>query len=259
MGALPTRARGVPSFGCACCAPFDGCKPSDPPVAVDQEVYFPTQSISGAFTSAGVDQRAMPMSGCEPHSENYGGMVLLEHGSEGFTLHRYVSGLRADQCWPVRRTDGRDELVCRRGDFHTGTAEEQLFVWDFAASDAQLLEGDPLLFVSDNEWSGCSSDRGSAVSSTQMRAPRVSQRAGQVELSVELDVREGRVTAAYLARCKEVQEAPEDAPANPKRSPRMLLAGHTEHVVFRFDGAKFVTLLARTPPRDGKNPNTAPK
>ena len=238
--ALPKPTPGVPSFGCACCAPFDGCKPSDAPVVAEQAVYFPTQIVSGAFTSAGAEQRALPMTGCEPHSDNYGGMVLLERSTEGFALHRYVSGLSADQCWPVRRDDGRDLLLCERGDAHQGTAQQQLFVWDFAGSDAQLLGSDPLVSVSDSEMSGCWSERGITVSSTEMRAPRLSKRAGQTELTVELDVREGKVTAPYLARCKELQAASEVTLPNPKRNPRTLLAGHTERLVFRFDGTRFV-------------------
>lgn len=240
MGALPNPSPGVPSFGCACCAPFDGCKPSDAPMAVAQDVYFPTQAVTGSFTSAGADQRALPMAGCEPHSENFGGMVLLERGANGFIFHRYVSGLSAAQCWPVRRDDGRDLLVCTRSDVHQGTGEQQLFAWDFAASDAQLLEHDALVNVVDDEMSGCWSERGTAVSSTRMSMPRLSQRAGRVELNVELDARRGLVTAAYLARCKELEQAPEGAPPNPKRRPRLLLASHTERLVFRFDGTKFV-------------------
>ncbi len=240
MGTLPKPSPGILSFGCACCAPFDGCRPSDAPLVVDQEVYFPSQAVSGAFTSAGADQRALPMAGCEPHSENYGGMVLLERGPNGFLFHRYVSGLSADHCWPVRRDDGRDLLVCTRGDVHQGMADQQLFVWDFADSDAQLLGRDALLYVSDDEMSGCWSDLGTAVASTEMRTPSLGKRAGHVEISVELDVREGRVNAAYLARCKERQQTPDDAPVNAKRRPRILLRGHTERVTFRFDGAKFV-------------------
>ncbi len=258
QGALPEPAPGVPSFGCVCCAPFDGCTPSDPPVAAEQAVYFPSQAVSGAFTSAGADQRALPMAGCEPHSDNYGGMVLLERGTQGFALHRYVSGLSADQCWAVRRDDGRDLLVCTRADAHQGTAEQQLFVWDFAASDAQLLASDALLYVSDNEMSGCWSDPGTAVSSSVMAVPRLSKRAGKLELTVELDVREGKVTAAYLARCKALQDAAESGPPSSKPSPRTLLARRTQRVTFRFDGSKFVVSLARAT-RHSENPKAAPK
>ena len=240
MGAPLNPMPGELSFGCVCCAPFDGCKPSDPPVVADESVYFPHQTISGAFTSAGADQRVMPMWGCETHAENYGGTVLLERGTDGFVLHRYISGLSANQCWPVRRVDGRDLLVCTRSDVHQGTAEQNLFVSDLTASDAQIFATPALLYVSDDEMSGCWSERGRDVSSTEMAVPRLSTRAGHVELTVELDVREGKVTAPYLARCKELQESPDDAPSDPKRRPRTLLRGHTEHVAFRFNGTKFV-------------------
>ena len=245
LAALPDAPDGVPGFGCACCAPFDGCKPSDPPFSVDQQVYFPTSSVSGAFTRAGADQRALPMIGCEPHSENYGGLVVLERKAERFVVERYISGLNPGRCWAVRRDDARDLLLCTQQDVHQGSAQGQLLQLDLSQSDEQLLASPPLLDVGDNELSGCWSELGVAVSSIQMGQPLLGERAGRRELTIDLDVREGLVTRKYLARCQEQQQAAEGSPLPPAASsPRDLLKGRRERRVFRFDGSRFVPVPA---------------
>lgn len=248
---LPDAPAGAPSFGCACCAPFDGCKPGDAPAEVAQQAYFPAAAVRGNFTRVGAEEQAMPMDGCEPHSENYGGLLLLERQGPSFALERYISGLNAARCWSMHRDDGRDALLCERDDVHQGTADQQLFEVDLTLSDEQLLVAPPLLAVTDDEMSGCWSAKGTAVSSTVMKPPQLSQRGGRTQLTVELDVRRGRVSAAYLARCKAL-EAAADVDGPPAKSlprPRQLLAGKTERLVFRFDGSKLVGSDVRPPAR----------
>lgn len=41
-----------------------------------EDVFAPSASVPGSFTRAGADERALTMPGCEPHSENYGGLLL---------------------------------------------------------------------------------------------------------------------------------------------------------------------------------------
>ena len=236
---LPSAAPGTPRFGCACCAPFDGCRPGDAPARAAPQVYAPAQIIEGAFTRAGAEQRAIPMLGCEPHSENFGGMLLLERGSSGFALARYVSGLFASQCWPVPGADGRDLLLCERSDAHQGVADDLFFQWDLALPEPQLAETAPLLATSDDEMSGCTSEPGRAVSSTRITARRLSSRASAVELDLELDVRQGQVTDAYLARCRELEQPAVATRPDAPGGPRTLLAGHVERLVLHFDGSRF--------------------
>jgi hypothetical protein len=245
LASLPDAPAGEPSFGCACCPPFDGCNPSDPPTETSEQVYFPSRFVGGSFTRAGADQRAMPMDGCEPHSENYGGLLVLERKSGGFALERYISGLNAAQCWGVRRDDGRDLLLCQRADVHQGTGEQLLFQLDLAEPDEKLLSAEPLVYVSDNEMSGCWSDKGTVVASVEMQPPRIATRVGRPQLTLSFDVRQGPVTDPYLARCKALEQLAEGAAPAPTERPRLLLAHKTEKLVFRFDGSKFAAATAR--------------
>jgi len=225
--------------GCACCAPFDACGPGTAAEPTDW-VYAPKLAVTGAFTRAGAAQLALPMEGCEPHAENYGGMVVLERHGQRYELARYVSGLNAQQCWPVRRDDGRDLLLCRTADSHQGSANEALWQWDLAADDATLMESSPLVSVEDLEWAGCWEQPGFEVSSARLKPLRLTERAGRLELDVEIELRTGVVDPEYLSRCAERERAPEGGARDPALDPRALLAARTDYVVFRFDGSKFI-------------------
>ena len=225
--------------GCACCAPFDSCKPGSAADAADW-VYAPKLAVAGSFTRAGAEQLALPMEGCESHAQNYGGMVVLERRGQRYELVRYVSGLNAQRCWAVRRDDGRDLLLCSSADAHQGAATEALWQWDLAADDATLMESEALFSTLDLEWAGCWDQVGFQVSSALLKPLRLRQENGRPELEVEVEVREGLVDGEYLARCAERDRAAEGARLEPAQSPRALLTARTERVVFRFDGSKFV-------------------
>jgi hypothetical protein len=239
IGMVPNASPGMPAIGCTCCPPFDECRPAGSAQDVES-VYAPNAIAAGAFTRAGADQRAVAMQGCESHAENYGGMLLLERGAQGFQVVRYVSALAANACWTVRRKDGRDLLVCERDDAHQGTAEQSLFQWDLSGSDEQLLNTNELVYVSDNELSGCWSELGAEVISTRMLPPRFDFRPGRPLLTLDFDIRQGRVSKPYLARCQELMQAAEAAPPDPRRIPRNLLPARMQRQVFGFDGSQLV-------------------
>lgn len=242
IGTVPHASAGVAAIGCTCCPPFDECRPTGPVQDVES-VYAPNATVAGSFTRAGADQRAVAMQGCESHAENYGGMLLLERGAQGFQVVRYVSALAANSCWAVRRKDGRDLLLCERDDGHQGTASQALYQWDLSGSDEQLLNTNELVYVSDNEMSGCWSEPGAEIASTRMLPPRFDFRPGRPLLTLDLDVRQGRVSKPYLARCQELLQTRDAAPPDARRSPRNLLAARTQRLVFGFDGAYLVQKL----------------
>ena len=248
FGTVANAAPGLPTLGCTCCPPFDECRPGA--LAQDvQSVYAPNAIVAGAFTRAGADQRAVAMQGCESHAENYGGLLLLERGAQGFQVVRYVSALAANSCWAVRRKDGRDLLVCQRDDAHQGTAGQALFQWDLSGSDEQLLNTNELVYVSDNEMSGCWSELGAELISTRMLPPRFDLRPGRQRLTLDLDVRQGRVSKPYLARCEALLQASDAAPPDPRRSPRNLLPARMQRLLFGFDGSQ---LVPQPQPNSGK-------
>jgi hypothetical protein len=239
--AVVSAEAGEPSrFGCACCAPFAECAPGTAVGSVEA-VFAPSASVAGAFTGPGKDELALTMPGCESHAENWGGLLLLERGPQGFALVRYVSSLNAQACWALRRADGRDLLLCQRGDAHQGTADERLFLWDLSGSDEQLQASEEVFSVIDNEWSGCWSELGTEISSILLEPPELHSNAGQLELSLRLDARRGRVTAPYLARCRAIENEDDPVAAQKLPRPRSLLGYRKERVLLRFDGQQSLT------------------
>jgi hypothetical protein len=232
---------GLSHVGCACCPPFEECEPGKPAIRRSESAYFPGDVVSGAFTRAGADQRAVPIAGCESHAENYGGMLVLDRGASGLVVERYISVLAPGRCWTARRDDGRDLLVCERGNMHQGHAQQLFFQWDLAQSDEDLNGAEPLLDVADDAWSGCYGDVGRSIESAEASVPRFRTRFGRPELEIALDIREGKVTQAYLDRCRALESLAESgSPADPARAPRALLRQRSAQVTFRFDGARFV-------------------
>ena len=105
---------GKVQVGCRTCPPFTSpdARP-DGKVVADPETFFPIQGVyRGAFTSPGADQRAVVFQGCEPHSANYGGTLLVDADASGYLSRAYFSGVHPASCRPYRRPDGRDLLVC---------------------------------------------------------------------------------------------------------------------------------------------------
>jgi hypothetical protein len=121
------------------------------------------QSISavtrGHFLSAQNDDAVLSMSGCEPHSENFGGTVLLTRRSQKWTMLWYKAGVDTSQCHKVKLRDGREILVCLGGWGAQGIVETQLYVEDLRAPKPAGMAGEDSVFFSLADDTGtCGSD-----------------------------------------------------------------------------------------------------
>jgi hypothetical protein len=236
------EARVEPRFGCQCCAPFEGCAPGEAPVGSVEQVYWPRWTLSGSFTRAGAEQVLLGMDGCESHAQSYGGLVLLARQGDFFVLARYYSGLNPSDCRAFRRDDGRDLLVCHDQDVHQGFAREGLTQWQLPDGELDREAGQVLLELEDNSQSACWSELNDAISSRQIRKRDYLQIASGVELVVDVERREGRVTKEYLERCEEAENASvSGGKPDPARAPLKLLPLRREQHRFRFDGQRFVS------------------
>lgn len=123
--------------GCRACPPFSGdAGRPDGTVAVDPSDFWPLElRYPGAFTKPGASEFAAVFQGCEAHSDNYGGTLLIEKTASGYRKGPYFSGVHPDSCQPYRRPDGRDLLVCQWSDAHQLSGFTRLFVYDFAQSE----------------------------------------------------------------------------------------------------------------------------
>ena len=84
----------------------------------------------GHFLSPPSDDVALWMIGCEPHSENWGGTILLTRRSRKWTMLWYKAGVATAECHKVKLRDGREILVCLSGGGTQGYLTTQLYVED---------------------------------------------------------------------------------------------------------------------------------
>jgi hypothetical protein len=106
----------------------------------------------GHFLSPASDDVVLAMGGCEPHSENFGGTILLTRRSQKWTMLWYRAGVPTEHCHSVQRPDGREILVCIGNYGGQGNVWAALYIEDLLSPNATLMAGDAGVFfeVSDN-------------------------------------------------------------------------------------------------------------
>lgn len=105
----------------------------------------------GHFLSAGSEAAVLSMYGCEAHTENFGGTILLTRNSGKWKMLWYKPGVETSACHKVQLETGREILVCF-GDYGgQGIVSTALYVEDMLAPVAALMAGDASFFnVADN-------------------------------------------------------------------------------------------------------------
>ena len=218
--------------GCRTCPPFEGPDAApDGKIAVDGDAFFPLEVlVSGHFSSAGADQRLAVFSGCEPHSENWGGTVLAERIAGHFKVLSYASGIHPQACEAYRRVDGRDIAVCEFADAHQSLATDSLSSLDFSSSPPSMRE----LFTL-NSRDGCSSEPG-ATTAVEERIQDFEFTEGAARsgiLTVHIERTTHTLNAEFAKYCQ--QRAESEARIEPPRAKREQLLRR-----FRYDGRAFV-------------------
>lgn len=66
----------------------------------------------GHFLSASSEDSVLSMGGCEPHSENFGGTILLTREHQRWKMLWYKAGVDTQQCHKIGLPGGRGILVC---------------------------------------------------------------------------------------------------------------------------------------------------
>ncbi len=98
--------------------------------------------IRGHFLSPQSDDAILSMVGCEPHSENWGGTILLTRKVQKWTMLWYKAGVETSQCHKVKLRDNREILVCLGSEGGQGNVWTQLYVEDLQAPRPTLMAGE---------------------------------------------------------------------------------------------------------------------
>lgn len=88
--------------------------------------------IRGSFTAPGAHEALADFKGCEPHSEEFGGSVLLTRREGSWTLVNYVPALITSNCLTYPLKTGRDILLCEGEDRHMDASWQGVLVTSFS-------------------------------------------------------------------------------------------------------------------------------
>jgi hypothetical protein len=105
----------------------------------------------GHFLSPQSDEAVLSMTGCEPHSENWGGTILLTRREQKWTMLWYKAGIETSQCHKVKLRDLREIPVCLGSDGGQGIVQTELFVEDLLSPTPSLMAamGEGFFTISD--------------------------------------------------------------------------------------------------------------
>lgn len=125
-----------------------GCGTNCPSVAGLKEFtpWWLATLTRGHFLSPASDDAVLSMVGCEPHSENFGGTILLTRGVQGWAMGWYKAGVETSQCHKVALRDQREILVCIGSSNTPGINMAELYVEDLLRPAATLMAEDEAPF-----------------------------------------------------------------------------------------------------------------
>jgi hypothetical protein len=161
--------------------------------------------IRGHFLSPSSEDVVLAMTGCEPHSENFGGAILLTRRSQHWAMLWYKAGVETSHCHKVPLLDGRDILVCVGSSGARGSVSTELYVEDLLKPSPSLMAGNGGFFSVEDDTRTC------GWNSENERKPFPLTRAYIERVSFGPGARKGlpviSVTAAFGKRLIPFQEA----------------------------------------------------
>ena len=119
-------------FACAMCPDFIEVVIPEPLVL--------KKMVFGKFSSPNTKEFAVDTQGCEPHSNNFGGIVLLENNNEILQKRYYQPGFRLNECLKFESSKDRDILVCNEIFQAQGTLTGKFSAFRFGKNKATWRE-----------------------------------------------------------------------------------------------------------------------
>lgn len=201
----------------------------------------------GHFLSPQSDDAVLSMSGCEPHSYNFGGTILLTRQAGKWNMLWYKGGIPTGNCHRVKLQSGREVLICLGGYGGQGMVETNLYIEDLLTPKAALMaDGNNAFFSVGDNTGSCGynlEDESKPFPLTRHYIERVLFQNATDETSLGLSVfaRRGErtMTIAQVKACYE-----EHIPGIPHRGLTFDPPTKPYRVDFKFDGKKMVRVNA---------------
>ena len=107
--------------------------------------------VLGKFSSSDRQEVVVDTEGCEPHSNNFGGMVLLENRPDELLIRYYQPGFRLHDCIKLESLRDRDILVCNQIYQGQGNTIGQFAAFRFGEKEATWQNLQSWIYSEENE------------------------------------------------------------------------------------------------------------
>jgi hypothetical protein len=181
------------------------------------------------------------MDGCEPHSENWGGTILMTRHSNRWVMLWYKAGVVTERCHKVPLRNGREILVCMGTYGGQGLQWTALYVEDLLSPAPVMMAGDEKKFFQVlDTTSTCGYD---ALAITRAFIERVEFKvgsAGRQSISVTADSGTRATNTADVKACIAAQNR------KGHEESKFLPPTKRYHIDFLFDGHNYKVAPAST-------------
>lgn len=197
----------------------------------------------GHFRAPTSDDAVLWIAGCESHSANFGGAVLLTRILGKWSMVWYKSGIVAERCHKVLRRDRRDILVCLGTYGGQGITVTDLYVEDFLNPKPTLMAGgadDGTFFEVSDNTANCGSPQ---VDDAPGPDPVIR---GHID-AVQFTRRGGMTIVSVAARSAEKTFTRREAAACRSGDSDVLPSAKKYSMEFQYDGASFKPTASSIP------------
>lgn len=139
------------------------------------EAFTLEDVIFGHFTAPHTNELAASFSGCEPHSYNFGGTVLLQQTTAGWVRTQYAPAVISKNCRGYTLPSGREILFCEQEFGAQNTLLSWVYDYDFSKpypAQRDAVVGEPsaaLLSLADTtSWCQAGKRPTGAIESTEL-------------------------------------------------------------------------------------------
>lgn len=195
----------------------------------------------GHFLSPTSDDVALSMLGCEPHSENWGGTILVTRTSQTWSMFWYKAGIDTAECHKVKLRDGREILVCLTGGGTQGYLTTQLYIEDLRDPHPAGMAGDESVFFSLTDNTGTCGENPEDDSKPESlqyvyveRVEFKNNRVGVPAISVTAHFGRREMTVQDVDACIDEQN-----PNKPHKGLSFLPSTRREQIDFVFEGGTY--------------------
>ncbi len=191
-----------------------------------------TRVTRGHFLSPASDDAVLSTMGCEPHSENFGGTILLTRKADRWNMLWYKRGVQTSKCHKVELRNAREILVCIGEYGGQGNIWTAIYLEDFLNPIPSLMAGEARLFQTYDNTATCGYDSENETKPVPLTHAFIEEvKFGASTLSITFEFGKTPMTLEKVKACLDSQR-----PDEPNTAAMFLPSVRKYHVDFHLDG-----------------------